>query len=786
MVQAKERLGKRANRLDAIDKVTGRARYASDLTLPGMLHGVIVRSDRPHARILSINTRAALELPGVEVVVTAADAPGKFGTTTAQSTEEIEAAEAEAPGKFGEAIKDQPVFAHDRVRYIGEPIAAIAAQSEDIARTAAQLVEIAYEDLEPLFDPEDALAEGAPLIHEGYEEYAAPEGLIRHGNACSLVTIDKGDVEEAFRAAAQIFEDTYTAHSVHQTPMETRAAVADVDARGAVTVYASTQHPFGVRAQIAEALSLPLTDIRIVTPPVGGAFGSKLEANVEMYAAILARKARRPVKIANTREEDLSTGNPRHPMKVSFKSAVDAEGNLTARQVRIVMDAGAYGIGSPVLTGVAANLAPGPYRIPNVHVEVVAAYTNKVAFGAYRGPTGPQTVFAVESHTDAIARRLGVDPRDFRLKHAVREGDVAHNGQTLDAVSLSEVVEAAANAIGWGEKSSPGPDGELIGKGLACGWWTTTAGAAACSVKMNEDGTVVLQTGGAEIGTGAVMAGVAQIVAAEMGVDLEKVKVVWGDTEATPYDAGAQGSRTVFNMGRAAHDASVEVRKQLLQKAAEQLEANVQDLEVEDGRVVVRGVPDRSISYAELMAGAMWVTGAVAASASFLGEPTPYDTEHVRGSLYPTFNSPSFHCHAAEVAVDPETGLVRVRNMAVAQDVGFAVNPTYIEGQLQGGAAQAAGYAISEELHFDDGRIVNPNLALYKLPTAADAPRITPVIVERPSTRGLYGMKGVGEPPVIFGAAAIANAVFDAIGVQIHATPLTPERVYRALTNVNE
>lgn len=776
MEQTKERLGKRANRLDAIDKVTGRARYASDITLPNMLHGVIVRSDRPHARIVRIDAGAARDVPGVAVVVTAADAPGKFGTTEAGG-----AAEAEAPGKFGEAIKDQPVFAHDRVRYIGEPVAAIAADSAEIARSAAELIEIEYEDLEPIFDPEDALKEGAPLIHEAFDEYAAPEGLIRKGNACGMVTIDRGDVEEAFRTAEHIFEDVYAAHSVHQTPMETRAAVADVDAQGAVTVYASTQHPFGVRAQIAEALSVPLTDIRVVTPPVGGAFGSKLEANVEMYAVILARKARRPVKIMNTREEDLSTGNPRHPMTFYLKSAVDADGNLTGRRVRIVMDAGAYGIGSPVLTGVAANLAPGPYRIPNVHIDVVAAYTNKVAFGAYRGPTGPQTVFAVESHTDAIARRLGVDPLEFRLKHAFREGDVAHNGQRLDAVSLPEVLEKAAAAIGWGERPGPGPQGELVGKGLACGWWTTTAGAAACSVKMNEDGTVVVQTGASEIGTGAVMAGIAQIVAAEMAIDLEKVKVVWGDTEATPYDAGAQGSRTVFNMGRAARDAAVDVRDQLLQKAAERLEADVHDLEIRDGQVLVRGVPDSAISYADLMAGAMWATGAVAATASFLAEPPPYDSVHVRGSLYPTFNSPSFHCHAAEVAVDPQTGLVRVRTMVVAQDVGFAVNPTYLEGQMQGGAAQAAGFAISEELHFDDGRIVNPNLALYKLPTAADAPSIKPVIVECPSTAGLYGMKGAGEPPVIFGGAAIANAVFDAIGVQIHETPLTPERVYRTM-----
>lgn len=760
MDQTKQGLGERAPRLDAIEKVTGRARYTSDIVLPGMLYGVIVRSDRPFARLRRIDTSAAESISGVEAVATATD----------------------APGRFGEVVKDQLVFAQDVVRFVGEPIAAIAADSPETARAAAALIDVEYEDLDPVFDPEKAVEEGAPLLHEGYEDYTAPNVLIRHGNVCSLATLEKGDVEAAFQQAERIFEDSYATHSVHQTPMETRAVVADVDAQGRVTVYSSTQHPFGVRAQIAEALSLPLTGIRVTTPPVGGGFGSKLEACVELYAVILARKARRPVKIVNSREEDLAMGNPRHPMRFRLRSAVDAEGNLTGREVRIVMDAGAYSAGSPVLTGVAANLAPGPYRIPNVRVEVVAAYTNKVAFSAYRGPTGPQTVFAVESHTDAIARRLGMDPLEFRLRHVFREGDIAHNGQVLEGVSLTEVLEKAAEAIGWNQKQAS--DG-LVGRGLACGWWTTTSGAASCTVKMNEDGTVVVQTGAAEIGTGAVMAGVAQIVAAELGVDLEKVKILWGDTEATPFDAGAQGSRTLFNMGKAAQQAAKQVREQLLRRAEEQLEAKLEDLEILDGRVSVRGASDWTVSYADLMSGAMWVTGAIAATANFLAEPTPYETARLRGSLYPTFNSPSFHCHAARVVVDPDTGLVRVTDMVAAQDVGFAVNPQYIEGQMQGGAAQAFGFVLTEELHFEDGRILNPNLALYKLPTASDTPRITPVIVAKPSKQGLYGMKGVGEPPVVFGGAAIGNAVFDAIGVQITETPLTPERVYRALNSAS-
>lgn len=764
MTVNKELLGARAPRLDAIDKATGRARYASDLSLPGMLYGIVVRSERPHARIRLIDTSAAMQLPGVEAIATATD----------------------APGMFGEVIKDQRAFASDRVRYIGEPIAAIAAVTEEIAHQAAALIRVEYEDLPAVFDPHEAMGPEAPLIHEEYEQYWAPDGVIRHGNVCSVSVIETGDVESAFRQAAHVFEDRYIAHSVHQCPMETRAAVADVDASGRVTVYASTQHPFGVRAQIHEALGIPLTDIRIIAMPLGGGFGSKLEAYNELYAAVLARKARRPVKVVNSREEDLAYGNPRHPMFFHLKSAVDADGNLIGREVRIVMDAGAYAAGSPVLTSVAALLAPGPYRIPNVRVEVTAVYTNNIPFSAFRGPTGPQTVFAVESHMDAIARRLGVDPFEFRLKHVYRSGDRAHNGQYLESVSLTEVLTKAAEAIGWNEEKSKTDDGWLRGRGLACAWWTTTAGAAACSIRMNEDGTVVVQTGATEIGTGAVMAGVAQIVAAELGVSLDKIKLVWGDTEATPYDAGAQGSRTVFNMGQAAREAAIKVREALLQRAADRLEVSVDDLEVDAGVVSVRGVPDRRVTYAELMADAMWGSGPIVATGTYLAPPTPYETARVRGCLYPTFNSPSFHCHAAEVLVDPETGTVQVKKIVAVQDVGFAINPLYVEGQIQGGAAQGFGYALFEELHLEDGRVLNPNLALYKVPTTLDTPRIEPVIVEHPSATGPYGAKGVGEPPVIVPAAAIANAVYDALGIQIRRTPITPERVYRALRGLEE
>jgi CO/xanthine dehydrogenase Mo-binding subunit len=745
-------------RLDAPDKVSGAARYASDLVLHGMLVGYVVRSDRPSARIRSIDVRDVESLPGVAAVVTAAD----------------------APDRFGEVIKDQTAFASDVVRYIGQPIAAIAADTAETARAAAELIHVDYVDLSPVFDPEEALSQEAPLVHSEWASYAAPEAVARERNVCSRATLVHGDVDAAFREAAHVVEQTFITHSAHQAPMETRAVVADVDALGRATLHASTQHPFGVRAQIAEALRLPLTDVRVIAPHVGGGFGSKLEASVELYAALLARKARRPVKLVNSRDDDLSTGNPRHPMIIKLESALDAAGRLLGRKAHILMDGGAYAAGSPVLTGVAANLATGPYRIPHVHVEAVAVYTNKLPFSAYRGPTGPQMVFAVESHTDAIARRLGIDPLDFRLQHVFKDGDPAANGQILQGVGLTDALTQAAQALGW-RGGRHAPDGLLRGQGLSCCWWTTTSGAAACSIKMNEDGTLVVQTGATEIGTGAVTAGVAQVVAAELGVDLDDVKLVSGDTEATPYDAGAQGSRTLFNMGAAARDAALQVRGQLFRRAADLLEAHIDDLDVERGEIFVRGSRAHSVSYAQLMSGAMWSTGAVAATGTFLAPATSYDADALTGSLYPTFNSPSFHCHAAEVVVDPDTGRVQVARFVAAQDVGFAVNPTYIEGQIQGGAAQGIGYALLEELQFEDGRILNPNLALYKLPTTRDVPAIEAVIVEHPSEHGPYGMKGVGEPPVIASAAAVANAVYDATGVQITQTPLTPERVYRAL-----
>jgi len=752
-------IGGRGRRLDAADKVTGRARYATDVTVPGLLYGKIVRSDRPHARIVSIDTSAAEALPGVEAVV--------YGDV--------------GGGRFGEVIKDQTPFALDRVRYVGDPVAAIAADTPETAEMAARLIEIAYHDLPAVFDPIEAMQAGAPLLHDDVAAYTGPSGLIRFGNVTAQVLLDRGNMEEAFTRADQVISGTYTAHSAHQMPMEPRAAVAEVDAQGRLTVHASTQGPFTVRHQFHEALGLPYTDTRIIAATVGGGFGSKLEAMAELYAGILARATGRPVKVVNTREEDLSFGTPRHPMTFSIRSAVTRDGTILGREAQIVMDAGAYAGGSPLLAGVAALIAPGPYRIPNLKVEVLAVLTNKMSFGAYRGPTGPQTVFAVESHTDAIAQQLGMDALEFRLKNIFVAGDTGHSGQPLSSDGLRDVLVKAAEAIGWGTENPPSASNKRRGKGLAITWWPTSTGSSACSVQMNEDGTVVVQTGATEIGTGAVTAGIAQIVAGELGIALDKVRIVSGDTDATPMDPGAMGSRTLFNAGEAAKRAAIDARSQLLRRAADILEVADADLEVKNGRITVKGVPGRGLDYGELTVNQMSTSEPVLGKGTFLAPVTPHDETLLQGSLVTAFNAASFHCHAAEVEVDLETGVTQIIDFVVAQDVGFAVTPLYVEGQMQGGAVQGVGYTLFEEIVIEDGRMLNPNLALYKIPTMLDAPNVRTIIVESASEHGPYGAKGVGEPPVVVPPGAIANAVANAIGTPVQTTPLTPERVLRVI-----
>jgi CO/xanthine dehydrogenase Mo-binding subunit len=651
-------------------------------------------------------------------------------------------------------------------------VAAVAAVTLEAAEAALAAIEAVYEPRPPVLDLAAALAPGAPLVHEAWQSYTAIPILQRDGNVCNRARIVAGDVERGWAEADRIFEHRFTTAMVHQGYTEPRAAVAAWDSAGQVTVWSNTQLPFDVQATLADILAIAPSKVRVIVPGVGGGFGGKLRIGVEHFAALLARRAGRPVKVMTTSEEELTAAYPRQGTVIELKTGVTRDGRLTARQGRIYFDTGAFAGSGPGVASVATLVLAGPYRTPNLHLEGYAVYTNKTNCGSYRAPSGPQANFAAESQMDIIADALGLDPLELRLRNIVREGDEGPTGQVLSAVGLEECLRRAADAIGWRERR-PAPG---RGKGLACGWWTTTGGSSGVYVKINPDGTVALNTGAVEIGT-AALTGAAQVLAEALGVDLADITVVSGDTFATPFDFGAQGSRTAFAVGNACRAAAAELRRKLFAEAAARLGAPESALELRDKHVVG---PGGRLSLAELARQSQLAGGGMIAHGTFIAPGTAYDTKRVEGHAYPAFHSPSFHAHAVDLSVDAETGEVTIHRYVVAQDVGFALNPTYIEGQIEGGVAQGLGQTLSEEIVYRDGRVLNANLTDYKMPTTLDVPRVESILVQHPGRVGPFGAKGVGEPPNVEPPAAVANAIAAAIGARITSLPITAEKIVRA------
>ena len=751
---ARRIVGRSLPRMDAPGKVTGTAIYAADFALPGMLYGRVLRSRDPHGRLVRIDASRAARVRGVRVVLTAADV---------------------ADVRYGGSVKDEEVFARERVRFAGQPLAAVAATSPEAAAEALGAIEAVVEPLPPIVDVTEALAAGAPLVHEGWASYTALPILHRDGNVCNRARIVVGDVERGFEEADRIFEHRFVTRSVHQGYTEPRAAVAQWDSAGQVTVWSNTQLPFEIQSTLSEILQVAPSKVRVVVPGVGGGFGGKLRVGVEHFAALLARKTGRAVKVMTTSEEELTAAYARQPAIVELRTGVTRDGRLLAREGRLWFDTGAFAGSGPGVASVATLMLAGPYRIPHLLLEGYAVYTNKTNFGSFRAPSGPQANFAVESQMDIIADALGLDPLDFRLKNIVREGEEGPTGQVLTAVGLEECLRKAAAAIGWHDRR-PGP---RRGKGIACGWWTTTGGSSGVYVKVNPDGTVALNTGAAEIGT-AALTGAAQVLAEDLGVELADINVVSADTLSTPFDFGAQGSRTAFAVGNACRAAVADLKRQVLALAARQLGVGESALELRDGAVVAPAEGKR-MTLAELARISQASGGGLIAHGTFVAPPTPYDAKRVEGHVYPAFHSPSFHAHAVDLSVYADTGEVTIHRYVVAQDVGFAMNPTYIEGQIEGGVAQGLGQALSEEIVYDAGRVLNANLTDYKMPTAVDVPRVESILVQHPSLVGPFGAKGVGEPPNIEPPAAVANAVASATGVRITSLPITAEKVALAL-----
>ncbi|MCH8990473.1 MAG: xanthine dehydrogenase family protein, partial [Acidobacteria bacterium] len=687
---------------------------------------------------------------------------------------------AEAPNdRSGIVLFDMPLFASDYIAYEGEPLAAVVAESLEIVEAALGAIEVEIEEQEPVATPEQAQEPGARLVHPGWATFATMGNLEwpRDGNIVSETVADPGDVDAVFETADLVVEDVYGAPRQYQAYLEPKMALATYEA-GRFTIHVSHQFPFNVRDRVAQTLGVPKSAVRVIGHHIGGAFGAKLDLGLEAYAAFLARRTGRPVKMVNTRQEDLLTAPCRENAVVKIRSAVDSAGKILALDVDVVFDSGAYAIDAPYLTSIPMFVFGSVYRVGTARVATRAVYTNTAPTGAFRGVSGTYLVFALERHMDHIANELGVNRRDYRLQALMDDGDKMLNGQILsDASILREAFEVLEERAPWAEL---GKD-PLCGVGMAAAVWLTNPAPGQATVKLNEDGTLGVITAATDNGSGAVTMGVRQIAAEGLGLSADQVVVTMPDTDTAGYDAGSQGSRTTHVVGRAAFEATAEVKNSVLKTAATMLEAAEEDLVVEHGEVHVTGDRSSRVTLAEVAATAMFTEGPIAATGSYTTPIPAFNPTCATGMLLPTWPTPTYHLHIAEVEVDPVTGNVIVLRYLVAQEVGKTINPQGVAGQIQGGVAQGLGYALWERLDIEGGKYVQRSLETYGLPLAVDVPDVEAVLLQHEASAGPYGAKGVAEPPIVPVAGAIANAVADAIGRPIDKIPITPEAVLDAL-----
>jgi len=753
-------VGKNVPKIDALEKVLGKAIYINDIPFPGMLYGRILRSSYPHARVIGIDVSRAQKAPGVKAVITAEDLPD---------------------GRYGPFIKDEPVLARTKVRYIGEPLAAVAATDPDTAEEALGLIDVEYEELPAVFDPLEAMRPDAPLIHEDLKSYFCVFPAIQEGNVCSKTTFVEGDVEKGLREADVVVEETFRTHMHHQAYIEPAGAIARRDPSGRFTVWSSSQGIFITQARISESLCIPMSKIRVIAPRVGGGFGGKIETHVQPICVALAERTDKPVKIILTREEEFSATRPRHPAVVTCKLGVKKDGTIVTKEMVNVLDSGAYSCDGPGVAGFGSLMARGPYRIPNLRIEGYCVYTNKVKTGAFRGFGNPQTGFASESVMDMAAREIGMDPLEFRLKNALNPGDKSLGGQVLRSVGIKECLAKAAEAVDWKE----GKKGKYRGRGIASINHISGLLTVSAFVRINEDGTVALQVGTIDIGQGSDTV-LCQICAEELGVPIEEISILTGDTDATPYTWATSASRLTYTGGNAVRRAAQDAKDQLLDLAAGQLGLERETLEIRNKKVFVSEDPDKGLTFQQLGAISCWAKGGpIIGKESFMVEEPAFDRSGFQGFPFGTMTAYIFAAQAAEVEVDVETGQVRIVRGASAHDVGHAVNPQNVEGQIEGGYVQGLGYALTEETIVDGGKVINPSFADYKILPAVDVPDLKSIIVEAYDETGPFGAKGVGEPGLVGVAPAVANAIFDAIGVRITELPITPEKVLNGIRSRN-
>ena len=749
-------VGTRPTRHDALDKVTGRAKYGDDVQMPGLLYGKILRSPHAHARIRSIDSSRALALPGVKAVATSADLPQVSGKVI-----DLEGA------FFNFLFLSNNCLANEKVLYVGHAVAAVAATSPETAEEALSLIDVAYEVLPAVFNGLEAIKAGAPILHNQLETTSSAgvrAGGYRDdgadGEATNLANhfeFRLGDIEDGFKQADVVVERQYRTEPVHQGYIEPHGATALWNEDGSITIWSSSQGQFAIRDLTAKVLNIPESRIKAIPMEIGGGFGGKTLVYLEPVAAVLSRKTGHPVKLLMDRADVFVGTGPTSGTNISVKMGATKEGRITAAEARLVYEAGAFP-GSPVSPGSQCIFAP--YDIANVYVEGLDVVVNRPKAAAYRAPGSPAAAFAAESTVDELCERLGMDPIEFRLLNGAKEGTRRASGPLFPRIGCLETLQAAKEHPHYNEPI----EGANRGRGVASGFWFNGTGPASATASVNSDGTVSLVEGSADIGGSRTVA--AMHLAEVLGIPAEDVTPTVADTDSIGYTSVTGGSSVAFKTGWACYEAAQDIKRQMVERAATIWEVSIEDVKYRDGAVRHTSDPELTMSFKEL-----------AAKLNTTGGPLVG-----RATVDPRGVGGAFATHIVDVEVDPETGKVAILRYTAVQDAGKAVHPTYVEGQIQGGVAQGIGWALNEEYVFsDEGRMMNPTFLDYRMPTALDLPMIDTVIVEVANPGHPFGVRGVGEVPIAPCMAAIGNAIHQATGLRFHELPMSPGRVLGAL-----
>jgi CO/xanthine dehydrogenase Mo-binding subunit len=736
----------------AEQKVTGRCEFTADIQLPGMLIARALYPEYPRARIKKLDVSAAEAIPGVEAVVTYHDLPDKT--------------------HYGILVKDQQIFAMDEVFYIGDIVALVAAETPDIARQAVAAIRVEYEPIPGVYDSQQAFESSQILARSDIESNILAHESLTHGDGAR--GLDKADV---------IIKRNYQTQCTEALFLETESVVADWDGHD-LLMYVSGQDPHGDRNQVAEALGLPINRVRVVYPFVGGGFGGKEEMHIQIQTAVLAMKAKRPVKFVRSRQESLFTHQKRAGIHVRLETGAKKDGTLVAMRAKIIGDSGPYANIFPAVIGGTVELISGPYKIPHAQIDSYAVATNNLTSGGMRGFGTPEVAFAFEQNMDSLAKELGMDPIEFRLKNGMEKDTLMPSGAYIyHEIGLKETITKAAAAANWANRETwlerePEP-GLRRGLGVATIWHGMGMGknvvdSSGATVEMTPDGSVILYTGSAELGQGAITAQ-KMMVAEDLGIDIENIKVVMADTDATPAAGTTSASRSTYMMGKAILQATGRIKLSLLELASNVLEADIDELVMADNKIMVKGSPERFLEIPKLASQAWWMNRKLRGD-GFAEMWHPPEPEHDLNFLH-AHSIFAYATHIAQVLVDTKTGRVTVEKIWAAHDVGKAINRQAIEGQIDGGVMQGVGYALTEELLQKEGYLLNDSLATYIAPMSLDIPEIEHIIVEVPQPSAPFGAIGIGEPTLVPVAPAIANAIADAIGVEMNRIPMTPERV---------